>query len=155
MIENNNNNDVKKLLEIFDELYNRGIFDIFNSRNQSDYKILNYLLTDDNTNPSIIAEKLNLTRANVAASLKILESKEYITRKININNRRQIFVSLTEQGRNYVTICNTQLELLVSGWFNLLSQNEIDELFKIAKKALKEDAISDEFKELTFGEQSK
>lgn len=146
------NNNVNKLLAIFDELYSRGIFDIFSSRNQSDYKILNYLLTDNNTNPSIIADKLNLTRANVAASLKILESKEYITRTINFNNRRQIFVSLTEQGRNYVNICNTQLELLVSGWFNLLSQNEIDELFKITKKALKEDAISDEFKELTFGE---
>lgn len=143
--------NIKTFLNLIDKLYEDGIIDIFEQINQSDFRILNYLLHNNNAHPSDIASSLLLTRSNTAAALKNLENKGYLTRVINETNRRQIFVSLTEEGKNYVNLCNTQLELLLKGWFSVLSQEEINTLFSLVKKALDPKSMSNKLKEFTFG----
>lgn len=151
MDENKMKDNINKFLKMIDKLYENGIIDIFNQVNQSDFRILNFLLNNDNAFPSVIASNLQLTRSNTAAALKKLAENNFLTRETNQSNRRQIFVSLTDKGREYVNLCNKQINLILTGWFSSLSQKEIDDLFSIVEKALDPKSISSELKEFTFG----
>lgn len=152
MKEENIENNIKKLMTLIDELNENGIIDIFRQLNRSDYRILKYLNENKNANPSSIASSLNLTRPNIAAALKVLEKKEYITREINVKNRKQIFVNLTDSGREFVNICSVQLQLLLTSWFSSINDEEANTLFEILNKALNPNMILSELKEFTFGE---
>ena len=147
----NNRKHIIRLFALFDKLNENGIFQMISHVNQTDYKILSYLLENNNSNPSVIAKKLNLTRSNSSASLKVLEKKDYIKRVIDKKNRRQVFVILTNEGREYIQICRRQLELLLSGWFSLLKEEEIEQFFSMIEKTLDPMSISEKFKELAFG----
>lgn len=152
MKEENIENNIKKLMTLIDELNENGIIDVFRQLNRSDYRILKYLNENKNANPSNIASSLNLTRPNIAAALKVLEKKEYITREINVKNRKQIFVNLTDSGREFVNICSVQLQLLLTSWFSSINDEEANTLFEILNKALNPNMILSELKEFTFGE---
>ena len=152
MKEENIEKNIKKLMSLIDELNENGIIDIFRQLNRSDYRILKYLSVNKNANPSSIASTLKQSRPNIAAALKALEKKEYITREINTKNRKQIFVNLTESGKSYVDICSMQLQLLFTSWFSSINEEEADALFTILNKALNPNVILSEFKQFTFGE---
>lgn len=65
----------------------------------SQYGVLNCLwLSEGPLLPREIAEMLSLETSTVSGILDRMQKKELIDRMINENNRREIFVSLTEKG---------------------------------------------------------
>ncbi|RUT27911.1 MarR family transcriptional regulator [Paenibacillus zeisoli] len=53
-------------------------------------------------NPSAIAERLGIRRASATALLDWLESRSWIQRKADENNRRMVHVTITPEGRGLV-----------------------------------------------------
>ena len=90
------------------------------------------LLRDGTSTPTEISEAMRSTKGRVSAILNSLEKKGFIDREIDKDNRRNIIVTLTDSGREYVT-------------------NELQECYKIVSHVFEElgEKDSRKFVELT------
>ena len=61
------------------------------------------LFSNGISNPTKISQIMNSTKGRISAILKSLEKKGYIEREIDKENRRNIIVTLTDSGREYIT----------------------------------------------------
>ncbi len=141
---------LKLLMDYIDKIRENGAFDIFSELFQTDYRILSYLLKNPVCHPSEIADALNLSRPNIAASLRTLEMKGWITREIDKDNRRQIFVSVTDEGLRVLKTSGQKLGYLFSSWFQILGEEEVEHLFRILDKSSDPALISDELRNFSF-----
>ena len=138
------------LMHYVSVIRDNGAFDVFSDLFQTDYRILNYLLTNPVCHPSEIADALDLSRPNIAASLKTLEAKGWITREIDKDNRRQIFVTITDEGLNILKTSGQKLSYLFASWFRILGEEEVEHLFKILDISSDPSLISDELRHFSF-----
>ena len=60
------------------------------------------LLRDGTSTPTEISEAMRSTKGRVSAILNSLEKKGFVGREIDRDNRRNIVVTLTDSGRDYV-----------------------------------------------------
>ncbi|ELC8432786.1 MarR family winged helix-turn-helix transcriptional regulator [Clostridium perfringens] len=98
------------------------------------YEILIYLRDNGNSLQTEIADYLDIDPAAVTRHLKILEEKDYVKRKRNKENGREVIVSLTDYAIAELAKCKekqskNQCELPVP--FN---QEEIEKLMDILKE---------------------
>lgn len=98
------------------------------------YEILIYLRDNGNSLQTEIADYLDIDPAAVTRHLKILEEKDYVKRKRNKENAREVIVSLTDYAIDELAKCKekqseNQCELPVP--FN---QEEIEKLMDILKE---------------------
>ncbi|MDM0814813.1 MarR family winged helix-turn-helix transcriptional regulator [Clostridium perfringens] len=98
------------------------------------YEILIYLRDNGNSLQTEIADYLDIDPAAVTRHLKILEEKDYVKRKRNKENAREVIVSLTDCAIAELAKCKekqskNQCELPVP--FN---QEEIEKLMDILKE---------------------
>ena len=62
--------------------------------------VLQYIgLHEDYVIPSAISSEMDISAARIAVTLNCLESKGYITRRIDDNDRRRILIGLTPEGK--------------------------------------------------------
>ena len=88
---------------------------------------------------------INVARPTVTSHLKILEDNNLITREINPTNRREIYVDMTENGKN---IFNSKIQILCElfyEWLNILGE-EKEHLFKILEISSDLKNIGEKFK---------
>lgn len=100
--------------------------------------ILNYLLHSNTTViPSDISSSMETSTARTAAALNALEDKKLITRDINKDDRRQILVSLTDEGRQLAE--SYEKEYLQKGarLFEVLGEQDAKEFLRIVGKIAK------------------
>ncbi|MDP4291091.1 MAG: transcriptional regulator [Bacteroidota bacterium] len=65
--------------------------------------VLHYLLKNNCVAfPNEISKYMSISTARIAATLRNLEKKGYITREIDVNDRRQVIVTLTPLGKEVV-----------------------------------------------------
>lgn len=150
--QNEIDNAIKKVMDYVNTIRNNGGLNIFNALFQIDYRILIYLSEHKDAHPSILADALHVTRPNIAANLRLLEQKKYIIRDVDGNNRRQVFVNMTKEGKKYLEMCDSQLRYLFTGWFMILGKNEVSHLLKILELSSSKDLITDELKKYFVGE---
>ena len=144
--------DIKKVMEYFSKIREIGAIDVFSRLLQCDFRVLTYLNFHENVHPSQIADDLRLSRPNVAANLRLLESKRYICRELDEENRRQVFVSITPGGRRYLQIVDQKCAALFKSWFSILGDEEVKHLFKILELSSNPQNITDEIKNVSFEE---
>ena len=143
---------IDQLLNYVSIVRKNGGLDIFSTLFQLDYRIMTYLASHPDAHPSDLASGLNVTRPNIAANLRTLEQKKYIIRAIDEDNRRQVYVNMTEMGRNFLDKCDSQLHFLFSGWFQLLGKEETMHLLKILEISSSPNVITDEVKKFVIGD---
>ncbi len=144
--------DINQLMQYVNKIHESGAIDLFSRLFQSDFRILNYLRDKKDVHPSVIADALRLTRPNVAANMRILESKRYISRVGDEKNHRQVFVNITPLGLRYLSIIDQQMASLFVGWFSVLGKEETEHLFKILELSSDPKLITDELKKFSFGD---
>ncbi len=149
-IDDETRKKIELLMNYINTIRDNGAFDVFAELFQTDYRILNYLLKNPVCHPSEIADALSLSRPNIAASLKTLEQKGWITREIDKDNRRQIFVKVTDEGLNILKISGQKLAYLFASWFAILGEEEVEHLFKILEASSDPSLISDELRNFSF-----
>ncbi|MGE7928934.1 MarR family winged helix-turn-helix transcriptional regulator [Lysinibacillus xylanilyticus] len=84
-----------------------------------DLLILLTLHSERRATPSAIAERLGITRASATSMIDWLEKRNLVVRNHSIEDRRKIYVSLTDEGRTFVA------EILPTYWSSCAS-NMID-----------------------------
>lgn len=89
-----------------------------------------------------IASEMGVSSSAVSQLLAKLEKNEYIKREINLQNRREVFITLAENGLEYFSKQDYVEQQVADKIYSKLSSNELDELERIVAKlrgiALKE-----------------
>ncbi len=84
--------------------FRKGVLSQFDESFRGELCALAYIVEKDGSvSPSEISNEMNVSSARIAATLNSLESKDFITRKIDASNRRRIIVDPTPQGQEWAT----------------------------------------------------
>lgn len=142
---------IDQVLYYVNIIRNNGGLDIFSTLFQTEFRILMYLSNHEDAHPSIMASELHVTRPNIAANLRQLEAKKFIVRDLDFDNRRQVYVNITDEGRIYLKNCDEQLKFLFMGWFSILGE-ETTHLLKILELSAQTGVITDEIKKYFVGQ---
>lgn len=91
--------------------------------------VLGFLSQHGAVSPTDLAESLNVTTARIANTLKALERKGFIQRKINPDDRRGVIVRITPEGQRFG---EEQYRTAVAGVKDLLAALTEDERSRLA-----------------------
>lgn len=84
-----------------------------------------------------LSDALNLSPSTISSLLNILEAKGYIKREINKNNRREIFVEVTNEGRKYNEKMRDKIFKNVLGIKEYLGEKDALLLLELMEKIIK------------------
>ncbi len=91
---------------------------VLNESMHGEMIVLGYIARHEgNVIPSDISNELGISTARVAATLNSLESKELISRMIDVNDRRRILVEMTPAGKEQI---DKHFELIMNTTKNML-----------------------------------
>ncbi len=138
-IKNNEYNQYDEYAKIIAELtyelekscHKKEIF-FCNSKKVSpmEFRCLRYLVDNNFASMKDLADEVGVTPPRITTLLNKLESKKFIERKINFEDRRIIKVSLTKNGAKFAKeICDEYLKFHKS-ILKSMNNDELDGLFK-------------------------
>jgi len=114
---------------------------VYSTRKLADYGInaaeeyiLMYLMGHSNTNQDAIAKFFMLDKGSVARSLQKLESKGFISRKVNDENQREKVITLTKKASDLKEVLNGLLVDWREEMYFGLSDDEILSFEKTLEK---------------------
>ncbi|MGE7624767.1 MarR family winged helix-turn-helix transcriptional regulator [Viridibacillus sp. NPDC096237] len=81
-----------------------------------------------------IAIEMNISSSAVSQLIAKLEKNQYIKREINLQNRREVFITLDENGLEYFSKQDYVEQKIADKIYSKLSSNEVDELERIVEK---------------------
>jgi MarR family transcriptional regulator, organic hydroperoxide resistance regulator len=94
--------------------------------------ILDYLMNlQGDAMPSELSNAMNASSARVAMALKSLESKGYIERRIDQEDRRKIIVSITGPGKELVICEREVMRCQMTGILTELGERDAQEYLRI------------------------
>ena len=95
------------------------------------YQILNFIKDNDECNQEEIKQFMQIDRSAITRHLKILEEKNYVTRKRNKENAREIIVSLSDFAKSELEKChrkhNSNSDILPIN----ISKNQLNTLIEL------------------------
>lgn len=89
--------------------------------------------------PSELVQALDVSAARIAAILRSLEIKKLVERIGNGRDRRRVTVRITEKGKDWVAIANSEVYQHAVNVFDKLGEEDTKELIRIMKKIIKID----------------
>ena len=89
--------------------------------------------------PSELVQVLDVSAARIAAILRSLEIKKLVERIGNGHDKRRVTVKITEKGKDWVAIANSEVYQLAVNVFDKLGEEDTKELIRIMKKIIKID----------------
>lgn len=96
--------------------------------------VMTYLYQAGQALPSEISKAMQVSTARMAAVLGSLEKKKWIKREIDKENRRQIIVSLTQEGKQFI---KSKTDAAVDGLAMMLQElgeEDATELVRISER---------------------
>ncbi|QGG51548.1 MarR family winged helix-turn-helix transcriptional regulator [Lysinibacillus pakistanensis] len=81
-----------------------------------------------------IAIEMNVSSSAVSQLIAKLEKNKYIKREINLQNRREVFITLAENGLEYFSKQDYVEQQIADKIYSKLSSKELDELERIVGK---------------------
>ena len=108
--------DVRKYVNLLHDLkvLERKIAHIFEKKigiSLTRFQIIKYLYEVEVATPKQLAQSLEIDAAAITRHLKILEEGEYITKRRNEQNNREVFVELTQYSKNKVDQCVKETDI--------------------------------------------
>ncbi|MEG0872615.1 MAG: MarR family transcriptional regulator [Clostridia bacterium] len=83
---------------------------------------------------SNLREKLKLAPSSVTAIITALENEGLIERKIDKNDRRNIFLQITPKGIDYTSSAHEKMINTVSEYINYIGRDDASQLLRIITK---------------------
>ncbi|QRF31058.1 MarR family winged helix-turn-helix transcriptional regulator [Bacillus safensis] len=96
--------------------------------------VLNFIEQKGGSSPIQIAQQLGITQSAVSQLLNTLEKKEWIRRSINLNNRRELHVELSEKAKTYLENMRKVELAIIEKYYSALTFDEINTLTSIYEK---------------------
>lgn len=88
----------------------------------------------DNVTPSDISNAMGITSARIAATLNSLESKGFIERRIDTQDRRRILIDLTKTGKEHVQKHYDMVMTITKNMLKYLGEDDSKEFIRIMKR---------------------
>lgn len=101
-----------------------------------EYKVMCALEEEGKVPMSRVAEKYMLTKAGLTSIIDRLEEKNYVTRIRSEEDRRVIYVELTDKGREKLAQSRKIFGEVIERFMKKLDNNELDNLEKILTKLI-------------------
>jgi DNA-binding MarR family transcriptional regulator len=102
---------------------------------QGEIFVLQYLYKQgDHVLPGEISSVMNISSARTAAALNSMEQKGLVTREINTHDRRQILVSITQQGKDLAHKHHREVIDNTAMMLSLLGEDDAKEYIRITNK---------------------
>lgn len=117
LCRNMNNEFVKSILK-----------DLEINFSQQHYTILKLLKENKQLYVTEIVDILSITKPQMTSLIDKLIQMGYLNRTNDINDRRKIYISLTENGKAITAKINTAIDKQMDSYLTQLTQNEIDVL---------------------------
>lgn len=96
--------------------------------------LLDFVMENSNVTIGQLAQYMNITSSAVGQLVSKLEEQNYVSRQINPENRREIFVQLDVAGVKYFEKEEEIKRLIVSKYYSKLEINELESLKFILEK---------------------
>lgn len=95
---------INKLMTSLARMYDMEAFSHLAEFLQGELHILHYLSQNSHSeiNPSVLSDKLHVSRSRITAALSTLRKKGYVTMEMSENDRRRMTVSLTSDGEAFI-----------------------------------------------------
>jgi DNA-binding MarR family transcriptional regulator len=84
--------------------------------------------------PGEISDNMNISTARIASVLNSLEGKNYITREIDKDDRRQILVKITKEGESFIKEQEQRVTREIVNALEMLGENDAKEYIRITGK---------------------
>ena len=81
-----------------------------------------------------VAMEMSISSSAVSQLIAKLEKNKFIKREINLQNRREVFITLDENGLEYFSKQDYVERQIADKIYSKLSSNELDELERIVEK---------------------
>ena len=129
-------NEIEEVIDALCEIAcNAKVMDKFSSSSKGELFILKYLLTKNApVLPSELGEALSSTNSRISAALGSLEKKGQIHRKMDVNNRRNILVTLTDAGRERILTNTKQIRDHLTKVVTEMGIDEVREYVRLSTK---------------------
>jgi len=129
---------VNELHEAFYEFYvayNKGAKKIDDYRlTVQQENIMLYIMGNQRITANEIAAKFSITKSAVSQVLSNLESRNFIIRENNPNNRRESFIILGEEGQKYADLIDEADEAFVRKYFSQIEMEDLEQMLRTMKK---------------------
>lgn len=100
------------------------------------YELMLFLRESGPCSQTVLQTQLQIDSAAVTRHLKILEEEQYVTRKRNQDNQREVFVKVTEKAKSALAHCEAEHESAQANPFPL-SETEERTLLALLTKLVK------------------
>lgn len=105
------------------------------SLSQGEMGTMLYLVVEkDHSNAGEIASRVNLTSGRMASVLNSLEKKGYITKHKNEEDKRQVIVSTTKEGRTLINKHGKEVHSRIVNLLKFLGEKDALEFVRIQKR---------------------
>lgn len=127
----------KELLAIRAKLVKAPVHRMMDEFVHGTYFVLNYLCNHDGkAYPKDLSRKMSVSTARIAALLKQMEKKEWITRTSDTADSRQTIVTLTDKGNLEITKRKQEIIDAVACMLEGIGPKDTHELLRIQRKML-------------------
>lgn len=92
------------------------------------YEILVSLLKQNCVTQKVLQQSLAIDQAAITRHLKILEQQQYIERKRNEKNNREVLVTISDKGRAALESCTMFKNQFLDNLYNGFSNSELKQL---------------------------
>lgn len=128
----NNEQKAREFASRFFSAQPKEFFKPLDNKTKGMYAILRMLANaDDEVTAGDISHALDMSTPHVAAALKTLEGKGYITRKPSVGDARRVMVRLTDAGLAEHTARENELIELVDYVLDAVGERDLNELLRI------------------------
>lgn len=121
------------LAELLNRKLNRTVLDSI----RGEYGVLRYLLyVQDKVSAGMLTGQLHVVPGRMTDILNSLESKGWIERHRDEEDRRRVVVCITEEGKKHAKKMRGYIRKEYQGMFKLLGQRDTEELIRLLKIVL-------------------
>ena len=95
----------------------------------SQFIVLNFV--NDNTkdiSSAQLSRRFSMTPQSMNEVVTVLQRKEFIEKKVDLENKRVLLISLTEKGKNLLKQCNSTIDALENDLFSSLPEQDLHHL---------------------------
>lgn len=89
---------------------------------------------EEGMKPSRIAQILGITQATVTGLIDGLQDSKWVSRKSDLRDRRACVVSLTDQGREFITTVRPQFNRWAGSLYSVWNEAEMNQFVSLVEK---------------------
>lgn len=129
---------VKEAFDLFDKVNNHLLKQYYSFLNHTltpkQLLVLDLVHKGEPIKVHNIAEQLGFSVSSTSQLVSKLENESYVVRSINPENRREIFLTIGEKGKEYYNDFDKVNQFLIDNFFSKMSVEETKQLRDIADK---------------------